>query len=109
MAAIINMTTELAKSLAHRGITLHTVSPGTILTDTLVEMSTGWARQLGWETDDWHEIEGRFTSEVMPQPANHFGRPEDIARTVAFIASPLSSYMTDANYRVDGGVCRSVN
>lgn len=108
-AAMINMTTGLAKSLAHTGITVNTVSPGTILTDNLVETFTCWAEQMGWETDDWSEIERRFTSEVIPQPVNHFGRPEDIARMVALIASPLSSYMTGANYRVDGGSCRSVN
>jgi len=108
-AAMINMTTGLAKSLAHTGVTVNTVSPGTILTETLVETFTAWARELGWETDDWSEIERRFTNEVMPQPVNHFGRPEDIARMVALIASPLSSYMTGANYRVDGGACRSVN
>lgn len=108
-AAIINMTTGLAKSLAHTGITVNTVSPGTILTEGLVETFTAWARQLGWETDDWNEIERRFTSEVIPQPVNHFGRPDDIGRMVALIASPLSGYMTGANYRVDGGACRSVN
>lgn len=108
-AALTNLTSGLAKSLANTGITVNTVSPGTILTETLVETFTGWAQQLGWETEDWNEIERRFTSEVMPQPVSHFGRPEDIARIVALIASPLSSYMTGANYRVDGGACRSVN
>jgi hypothetical protein len=31
------------------------------------------------------------------------GRPEDVARVTVFLASPLSSYITGANYRVDGG------
>lgn len=108
-AAMVNMTSGLAKSLAGTGVTVNTVSPGTILTDTLKETFTGWAKMLGKETDDWDEIETFFTSEVIPQPIHHFGRPEDIGRVVALISSPLSSYLTGANYRVDGGQCRSVN
>ncbi len=108
-AAMINMTTGLAKSFADTGITVNTVSPGTILTETLAETFTEWAAQLGKKTEDWSEIERFFTTEVIPQPVSHFGRPEDIGRMVALLASPLSSYMTGANYRVDGGQCRSVN
>ncbi|WP_336622849.1 SDR family NAD(P)-dependent oxidoreductase [Sphingobium cyanobacteriorum] len=108
-AAITNMTTGLAKSLAGTGVTVNTVTPGTIATEGVRNGFVEWARQLGWETQDWSEIERRFTSEVIPQPTKHFGRPEDIARMVAFIASPQASYMTGSNYRVDGGQCRSIN
>lgn len=108
-AAITNLTTGLAKSLAGTGVTVNTVTPGTIATEGVRRGFVEWARQLGWTTTDWSEIERRFTSEVIPQPTKHFGRPVDIARMVAFIASPQASYMTGANYRVDGGQCRSVN
>lgn len=64
---------------------------------------------MGWDTDNWDEIERRFTTELIPIAADHFGPPEDIGRLVALIASPLSGGMTGANYRVDGGQCRSVN
>lgn len=108
-AAMLNMTTGLAKSLAGTGVTVNTVSPGTILTDTLKTTFTHWAAMLGKEGESWEAIERFFTSEVIPQPVHHFGRPDDIGRMVALIASPLSNYMTGANYRVDGGQCRSVN
>jgi len=108
-AALVNLTSGLAKSLAHTGITVNTVSPGTILTETLRETFGQWAKQLGKDTSDWSEIERFFTTEVIPQPINHFGRPEDIGRMVTLLASPLSGYMTGANYRVDGGQCRSIN
>ena len=55
------------------------------------------------------KIERRFTTELIPIAADHFGQPEDIARMVALLASPLSGYMTSANYRVVGGQCRSDN
>lgn len=108
-AAMVNMTSSLARTLAHSGITVNTVSPGAILTPAVTKTFTEIARQMGWNTDDWDEIERRFTTELIPIAADHFGRPEDIGRMVALIASPLSGYMTGANYRVDGGQCRSVN
>lgn len=108
-AAITNMTSGLAKSLAGTGITVNAVTPGTIATEGVRAGFVEWARQLGWEDLEWSTIERRFTSEVIPQPTRHFGRPTDVARMVAFIASPQSSYMTGSNYRVDGGQCRSIN
>ncbi|SKC01251.1 SDR family NAD(P)-dependent oxidoreductase [Sphingopyxis flava] len=108
-AAITNMTSGLAKSLAGTGVTVNTVTPGTIATEGVRAGFVEWANQLGWTELDWPTIERRFTHEVIPQPIKHFGRPEDIARMVAFIASPQASYMTGSNYRVDGGQCRSIN
>jgi 3-oxoacyl-[acyl-carrier protein] reductase len=108
-AAMVNMTSSLAKTLAHTGITVNTVSPGAILTPAVVAAFTGIAKQMGWNDADWSEIERRFTSELIPIAVDHFGQPEDIGRMVALLASPLSAYMTGANYRIDGGQCRSVN
>jgi 3-oxoacyl-[acyl-carrier protein] reductase len=108
-AAMVNITSSLARTLAHTGITVNTVSPGCILTPAVINAFTDVARQMGWDADNWGEIERRFTTELIPIAADHFGQPEDIGRIVALIASPLSGYMTGANYRVDGGQCRSVN
>lgn len=108
-AAMINMTTGLAKSLGGTGVTVNTVTPGTILTEGVRSGFVLWAEQLGWPTTDFDEIERRFATEHMPQPIKHFGRVEDVGRMVAFIASPQAGYMTGGNYRVDGGQCRSVN
>ncbi|MDO7833689.1 SDR family oxidoreductase [Sphingobium sp. HBC34] len=109
-AAITNMTSGLAKSLAGTGITVNAASPGTIATEGVRKGFMEWAAQLGWEqADDWDAMERRFATEMFPQPTSHFGRPEDIARMVAFLASPQASYMNGSNYRVDGGMCRSVN
>jgi 3-oxoacyl-[acyl-carrier protein] reductase len=108
-AAMVNMTASLARTLARTGVTVNTVTPGVILTPAVQRTFTEMAKSMGWHTDDWDEIERRFTSEVFPSAVAHFGRPEDIGRMVAQLASPLSSYTTGANYRVDGGQCRSIN
>lgn len=107
-AAMINLSVSLARTLAHTGITVNTVTPGTILTPAVEHWLSAVSEQQGWGTD-WAEIERRFTTEMIPICADQLGRPEDIGRVVALLASPLSSYITGSNYRVDGGQCRSVN
>jgi 3-oxoacyl-[acyl-carrier protein] reductase len=108
-AAMTNMTTSLAKTLSRTGVTVNTVTPGTITTPAVVRAYTDMAAKLGMDPNDWDAIERRFTSEFAPIEVDHFGVPEDIGRMVALIASPLSSFMTGSNYRVDGGQCRSIN
>jgi 3-oxoacyl-[acyl-carrier protein] reductase len=107
-AAMSNLSISLARELSRTGVTSNTVSPGAILTPAVERTFRAMAKQMGW-SDDWATIERRFTSELIPIYSDHFGKPEDIGRIVALIASPLSSYMTGANYRVDGGQCRSIN
>lgn len=107
-AAINNMTVSLAKALSRTGITVNTVSPGTILTPALDEWLRDFAKQMKWG-DDWEEIERRYTTEIFPLPVPRLGRPEDIAAMVAWVASPRAGYVTGANIRVDGGHCQSLN
>jgi 3-oxoacyl-[acyl-carrier protein] reductase len=42
-------------------------------------------------------------------PAGRLGMPDDLALIVCTLASPLSGFVTGANYRVDGGQVRSLN
>lgn len=90
---MVNLSSSLAKTLAHTGITVNTVSPGTILTPAVTQTFTAWAQQLGWGKD-WNEIERRFIQEKIPFAADHFGQPEDLGRMVALLSSPLSAYTT---------------
>lgn len=45
---------------------------------------------------------------IARQPAGRFGKPEEIANTVAFIASERASWITGVNLTVDGGFTRNV-
>jgi len=106
-AAMVNLTASLARALANTGVTVNSVMPGTILTPAVEGWLAQVAQQRNWGTD-WAEIERRFTTEMIPLCTAKLGRPEDIGRMVALIASPLSGYMTGSNYRVDGGQVRTI-
>ncbi len=75
----------LAREVGSRGITVNNVQPGS--TDTELNPATG----------DW----------AAPQIANtalgRYGKPEEIAAMVAFVAGPEAAYITGANLTVDGG------
>lgn len=86
-AGLIGMTKSLAQEVATRGVTLNAIAPGFIesnMTDAL--------------TDAQKDV-------IMQKiPSKSFGRPEDIAAAVAFLASPLSSYITGQTMHVNGGM-----
>jgi 3-oxoacyl-[acyl-carrier protein] reductase len=84
--AVKMFTQALAREIGSRGITVNNVQPGPI--DTELNPASG----------DW----------AVPQKAatalDRYGRVEEIADTVAFVAGPGSSYITGANITVDGGM-----
>ena len=45
----------------------------------------------------------------MPIPMGRMGTPEDVGHLVAFLASPLASYISGANVRIDGGAADTPN
>ncbi len=107
-AAILNLTVSLAKEFAGKGITVNTISPGIIVTESLEQYFRKVAKDQGWP-EVWPEIEKRMIASFLPNSSGRLGRPDDIANLVALIASPLSDYMNGANYRVDGGSTVSIN
>ena len=86
-AGMIGFTKALAKEVATRGITVNTVTPGYISTDTVDVLPQATKdRIMTW----------------IPQ--GHFGEVDDVAHMVAFIASQKAKYMTGQIVSVDGGM-----
>ena len=86
-AGVIALTKTSAKEFASRGINVNAVAPGFI------------------ETDMTNVLKDEVKSEMSKSiPLNRFGKPEDVANVVAFLASDSASYITGQTLNVDGGM-----
>jgi 3-oxoacyl-[acyl-carrier protein] reductase len=86
-AGLIGFTKSLAKELASRNITVNAVAPGFIETDMTAELP--------------EDIKAKYLKQI---PLNRFGKPEDVANVVLFLASDLASYITGEVIHVNGGM-----
>lgn len=95
-AALLFYVKSLARELAPRGIRANVVSPGT----TLFEDGY-WGRVQ-------REQPAAFAEAIAANPTGHMATPEDIARAVAFVASPAAGFVTGINFVVDGTLTRRI-
>ena len=86
-AALLCATKSLAAELGDQGIRANVIAPGITKTDMLSSMT-----------------EEVINETVMNTDMKRHGEPTDIANTVLFLASDLSSYITGQVIRVDGGM-----
>lgn len=85
-AAIAGYTRGWARDLGPKGITVNVIEPGP--TDT-----------------DMNPADAPTASRFVPASAlGRFGRPEEIAAAIVFLASPAASYITGTSLTVDGGM-----
>jgi 3-oxoacyl-[acyl-carrier protein] reductase len=107
-AALHVSSPGLASTLGPEGITVNTVCAGTILTTNTENVMKEHARTLGF-SEAGAALEQRFATAVWPNPTRRFGRPEEVAAAVCFLASKQASYINGATIRVDGGMGGTVN
>lgn len=86
-AGVIGMTKSLAKELASRGVTVNAVAPGFMETDMTAAMP-----------------EAAKAATLAAIPMGRMGAAEDVAKTVAFLASEGAGYITGQVIAVDGGM-----
>ncbi len=86
-AGVVALTRTLAKEVARAGITVNAVLPGYIETEALGEMD--------------EEARKKAKAGV---PMRRFGKPEEVAAAVFFLAGAEASYVTGAALKIDGGI-----
>jgi len=91
-AAVVSLTRTWAKELGGEGIRVNSVSPGPIETPIYEKM--------GMPQEAMEAMAGAISQMV---PLHRFGQSEEVAGVVAYLASNEASYVTGADYLVDGG------
>jgi 3-oxoacyl-[acyl-carrier protein] reductase len=93
----------LAAELTGTGITVNTVSPGPVATDTFRSIYTQEAAREGRSTN-WADVEREYIERYMQDPpVKRLSTVDEVASVVALLASPRADTITGANYVVDGG------
>jgi 3-oxoacyl-[acyl-carrier protein] reductase len=90
-AAMHSWAKGLSREVGKHGITVNSVPPGRIISEQILRNYSPEFRK--------HESEHDI-------PVGEYGKPEDIANLVCFLASPLARYITGAVIPVDGGLRR---
>jgi len=86
-AGLVALTKTLSREVATRGITVNCVSPGFIETDLIRDLPD--------------ELHNAYISQI---PMKRFGKPEEVAACVLFLASREASYVNGATLEVTGGL-----
>jgi 3-oxoacyl-[acyl-carrier protein] reductase len=86
-AGLVALTRSLSKEVARRGITVNCVSPGFIATELIQDLP--------------QELRDTYVSQV---PLKRFGKPEEVAACVLFLASKEASYISGSTLEVTGGL-----
>lgn len=100
--SLVGWSKTLASEVAADGVTANIIVQGRIHTDRVDELDAAAAKRLG------KSIEDIRAASLATIPAGRYGRPEELADTVAFLASERAAYITGSLIRVDGGMIRSI-
>jgi len=95
-AGLLNYAAQLSLRLNKKGVRVNSVSPGPIVTP-----------DGAWDSPDTTtEI---YKTYIARSGFKRFGTPEEVADAIVFLASPLASWISNVNVRIDGGAVKSPN
>jgi 3-oxoacyl-[acyl-carrier protein] reductase len=100
-SALAGYLKTLAAEVAGEGVTVNMVLPGRIATPRIEALDAAAAQRTGRTVE---EIGSESVSRI---PLGRYGRPEEFAAVVTFLASTAASYLTGEQIRCDGGLVRA--
>ena len=100
--AVASWSKTLANELGEYGITVNNVLPGATATERLDQIMINIGKKIGKSPEEAREVMKSII------PARRFAKPEEIAYTVAFLASEKAGYINGINLPVDGGRTKSL-
>lgn len=86
-AGVVALTQSLAKEVARLGVTVNAVCPGYVETEALASMDDAERKRVQQQI-----------------PMRRFGRPEEVAAAVRFLACSEAGYVTGSVLKIDGGI-----
>lgn len=101
-ASIVGWSKSLANELGAAGITVNCVVPGRIHTERVDEIDAANAKRQG---TDVATVVAQSRATI---PLGRYGKPEEFAAVVAFLASAPAAYVTGSLLRIDGGLIKSI-
>lgn len=101
-STLVGWSKTLASEIARDGVTVNLVVPGRISTQRIIFLDEQRAKRSGRPVD---EVSAESIATI---PVGRYGKPEEYADVVAFLASRNASFVNGATIRVDGGMIPSV-
>ncbi|MEN4759133.1 SDR family oxidoreductase [Chryseobacterium sp. C39-AII1] len=99
-AALNNYSKALANEVAQKGVRVITVSPGMVKTTAMESFLQSYGSSIGKTADETAQL---VMDSMGGVPLNRLAKPEEIAHLIGFLVSPKATYITGANYVIDGG------
>lgn len=99
---ILGLSKILANLYAKDGITVNSIAPGFIMTGRQHELGKIRSEKQGISFEEY------VRNSSADIPAGRFGRPEELASVIAFLASEKASYINGATIGVDGGFVKGL-
>ncbi|SEP87039.1 3-oxoacyl-[acyl-carrier protein] reductase [Virgibacillus subterraneus] len=100
--AIVGLAKSLAREFAEDNILINTVGPGTIETDRVLELNQKKSDEQGVS------VEGVKQEAVQQIPMKRYGKPDEFAKAIVFLASGANTYITGQSLIIDGGQVKAL-